>query len=202
MKSRMNKITHTKISEKLLEIVKEIDYCGSANLTKLTVLKKWFERPERLSAFALWIASRAVSCKDQITGESENLFLEAQVLLSGLDKFYPKVDRKAAEILHDHLKNFQNNYENQQWGPVRLIYNWNLMLVEHGLAIYLWHLDTPRLGYKLAAAYCRHFDSHHYNDLNGPSRGKVDEIVQFVTSIEALEDEPGGSATIETRYAP
>jgi hypothetical protein len=29
-------------------------------------------------------------------------------------------------------------------------HNWNLMLAEHGLIIYLWHLDSPDLGYKLA----------------------------------------------------
>ena len=53
----------------------------------------------------------ALENKDPITGDSENLFLEAQVLLSGLGKFHPKVDRKAAEILHDHLNNFQNDIE-------------------------------------------------------------------------------------------
>jgi len=27
------------------------------------------------------------------------------------------------------------------------------------LIIYLWHLDSPALGYKLAADYCQHYDS-------------------------------------------
>ena len=34
----------TKIPEKLLKIVEERDAQGQANLTRLTVLKKWFER--------------------------------------------------------------------------------------------------------------------------------------------------------------
>jgi hypothetical protein len=29
-------------------------------------------------------------------------------------------------------------------------HNWNLMLAEHGAIIYLWHLDSPDVGYKLA----------------------------------------------------
>jgi hypothetical protein len=31
----------------------------NASLTRLTVLKKWFAQPERLSAFAIWIAKSA-----------------------------------------------------------------------------------------------------------------------------------------------
>lgn len=44
---------HPKVSEKLLKIVEEIDERGNASLTRLTVLKKWFERAERLSPLNL-----------------------------------------------------------------------------------------------------------------------------------------------------
>ncbi len=52
-----DQIMRTNIPEKLLKIVEEIDERGDANLTRLAVLKKWFERPERLSAFAIWVAA-------------------------------------------------------------------------------------------------------------------------------------------------
>ena len=164
----------TNIPEKLLKIVEEIDETGSASLTRLTVLKKWLERPERLSAFAIWVAARAVSRKG----------------LAGLDKIRPELDRPAAQAMHDRLRDFQNEFQNQQWGPVRIVHNWNLMLVEHGLAIYLWHLDFPTHGYKLAADYCQHYDPRYGNGLNGPSRTKIEEIVRFMFTIEALEDGP------------
>ena len=48
----------TDVPEKLQAIVEEIDAQGSASLTHLTVLKKWFEHPGRLPAFGLWIAKR------------------------------------------------------------------------------------------------------------------------------------------------
>jgi hypothetical protein len=50
----------TSAPEELLKIVDEIDEHGQASLTRLTVLKKWFARPKRLSTFALWVAVRAV----------------------------------------------------------------------------------------------------------------------------------------------
>ncbi len=180
----------TNIPEKLLKIVEEIDENGNASLTSLTVLKKWLERPERLSAFAIWVAARAVSRKGKTTGAAAELFRAARTLLVGLDKIRPELDRQAAQTLHDHLRDFQNEYQNQQWGHVRIVHNWNLMLVEQGLSIYLWHLDSSTHGYKLAADYCQHYDPRYGNGLNGPSRTKIAEIVRFMFTIEALEDGP------------
>ena len=178
----------TNIPEKLLKIADDIAENGSANLTRLVVLKKWFEKRERLSAFAVWIATRATSRKGKTGGAAAELFREARTLLAGLDRLHPKMDRQAAEALHDRLRDFQSEYQNQRWGPVRIVHNWNLMLVEHGLAIYLWHTDSPSDGYKLAADYCQNYDSRYGNGLNGPSRTKILEIVRFMFTIEALEE--------------
>lgn len=180
----------TNIPEKLLKIVEEIDENGNASLTKLTVLKKWLERPERLSAFAIWVAERAVSRKGKTVGAAAELFRAARTLLEGLDKIRPELDRPAAQAMHDRLRDFQKEHQNQRWGPVRIIHNWNLMLVEQGLSICLWHQDSPAHGYKLAADYCRHYDPRYGNGLNGPSRTKISEIVRFMFTIEALEDGP------------
>jgi hypothetical protein len=180
----------TNIPEKLLKIVEEIDENGNASLTRLTVLKKWLERPERLSTFAIWVAARAVSRKGKTIGAAAELFRAARTLLAGLDKIRPELDQQAAEALHDRLRDFQNEFQNQQWGPVRIVHNWNLMLVGQGLSIYLWHLDSSAHGYKLAADYCQHYDPRYGNGLNGPSRTKIAEIVRFMFTIEASEDGP------------
>lgn len=179
----------TNVPEKLLKIVDEIDAQGQASLTRLTVLKKWFERPTRLSAFALWVAARAVSRRGKTSGAAAALFLEARTLLAGLDEITPQLDRQAAGRLHDRLRDFQNQHEKQQWGPVRIIHNWNLLLVEEGLSLYLWHDQSPSHGYKLAADYCQHYDPRYGKSLNGPSRTKLNEIVRFMFTIEALEDD-------------
>jgi len=179
----------TTVPEKLLKIIDEIDTSGNASLTRLTVLKKWFECPGRLPAFGLWVAARAASRKGKRAGAAGGLFNAARVLLAGRDKIAPKPNRTAAKNLHDRLRDFQNEYRNQQWGPVRIVHHWNLMLVEQGLALYLWHRDSPPHGYQLAADYCQHHDSRYGNGLNGPSRTKLIEIVRFMFSVEALEDE-------------
>jgi hypothetical protein len=189
-KNFWNESMRTNIPEKLLKISDEIAARGNANLTRLTVLKPWFERPKRLSAFALWVAARANSRKGKTSGAAGELFKEGRALLGKINPYSPQVDREAAQRLHDRLKEFQNEYQNQQWGRVRIVRNWNLMLVEQGLAIFLWHADSPAHGYKLAADYCQHYDSRYGNGLNGPSRAKIEEMVRFMFTLEALEDEP------------
>ena len=47
-------------TDKLIAVIAQIAAHGNAEVLRLTVLKKWFERPGRLPAFALWVASRAV----------------------------------------------------------------------------------------------------------------------------------------------
>ena len=176
------------VPEKLLKIVDEIETKGSVPRTKLTVLKKWFEQPERLKAFAVWLATRAVSRKGKSGGAAEKLFREARALLAGSVSTRPSLDRRGAQELHGRLREFQNEYRNLAWGPVRIIHHWNLMLVEEGLAIWLWHSDSPSEGYRLAAAYCQHYDPRQPYGLTRGSCSKIQEIVRFMFTVEALED--------------
>jgi len=181
---------HTAVPEKLLKIVEEIDDCGNASLTKLTVLKKWFEYPGRLAAFAIWVARRAVARKGKTSGAAAKLFREARTLLTRSDKVHPEVNPQEAAALHDRLRDFQNEYREDRWSRIRIVHNWNLLLVEYGLAIYLWHPDSPTRGYKLAADYCQNYDPLYGSGLNGPSRTKIGEIIRFMFTLEALEDDP------------
>jgi len=182
----------TDIPEKLFRVAADIGAQGSVHLMRLTVLKKWLARPERLAAFAIWIATRSVLPKGKASGGAAKFNLEARLLLAGADEFEPKFNRRAAQSLHKRLADFQSEYQNQQWGRVRIVRHWNLMLIEQALAIYLWHRDSPALGYKLAADYCRHYDSRFFNALNGPSRQKIEALVRFLITYEAFEDSGPG----------
>ena len=184
----------THVPEKLLAIVEEIDTHGSASLTRLTVLKKWFEHPGRLPAFGLWIAKRASGRKGKTMAEAGALLNDARALLGTTatrEDFLRSVEHGAAKRLHDRARDFQNEFPHQQWGPVRIIHCWPLLLVEEGLALYLSPAASPAEGYKLAADFCQHYDSRHGNTLNGPSRTKVMEIVRFIFNLEAIEEDDG-----------
>lgn len=182
------------VPEKLLAIINEIDAHGSASLTRLTVLKKWFEHPGRLPSFGLWVARRAAGRKGRTKGEAGGLLNEARTLLGSTatrESFLQPVDRGAAQELHRRARDFQNDFKNQQWGPVRIIHCWPLLLVEKGLALYLGEEDSPSDGYKLAADFCQHYDSRYGNSLCGPGRTKITEIVRFMFAVEAIEEDYG-----------
>ncbi len=152
------------------------------------MIKKWFEKPHRLSSFAIFVAKRASGRKGKSTGEAAKLFRNARVLLKGANIFCPEVSQENAKKLHGCLHAFQNEHKKIRWGTARIIKNLRLFLVEEGLRIYLWHSSLPQEGYRLAAKYCEHYDLSYGNCLNGESYSKIHEIVRFMFTIEALED--------------
>src|SRR5688500_1187628 len=126
----------TAIPEKLLKIAEDIQEHGSVKMTRLTVLKKWFDRPDRLKSFAIFIARQACGKKGKITGEAAELFKEARALLTKQPKYKPVLPREEAEQLYEKLRAFQSEYHEQQGATVRIIRGWQLQLVEEGLGIY------------------------------------------------------------------
>ena len=179
----------TSIPERLLKIGDDIQESGSASLTRLTVLKKWFDKnPKRFRSFAIFIANRASTRKGKITGEAAELFRDARLLLKSVDIVAPNLSKQEAENLHRRLVSFQNEYQKQNWGMVRVIKNRNLFLVEEGLQLFLLGVDNSFDGYHLAAKYCENYDSKYGNSLNGPSITKINEIVRFMFTFEALEE--------------
>src|ERR1700712_3868291 len=60
-------VMRTHVPEKLISIADQIKETGSVALTKLTVLKKWFERPSRLFSFSIFFAKNACIGKGKST---------------------------------------------------------------------------------------------------------------------------------------
>lgn len=181
----------TSAPEKLLQIANDIDALGSVPLTRLTVLKKWFERPGRLAAFGVWVARRAAGHGGKARGEARALYNAARDLLGKADRVRPAIDREAATALRDRLYAFQCEYEDQRWARVRNIRDRNLFLIEKGLNLVIRPDALPTEGYKLAADLCQNYDPRYDQNLNGPSAGRLLDIMRFMFTVEALEDFPG-----------
>jgi hypothetical protein len=186
---RAGRAAAANISHKLQKIVADIKECRRANLTRLTVLKKWFETPGRLPSFGVFIASQAILQAKKTTKEESDLFSEVREILSGVDVFMPSIPRAAAAGLYHRLVLFQNVHRDMKFVSVRLIRNQSLFLVEGGLRLYLWpeRSDSPTEGYRLAASYCEHYDPRYGNGLNGPSTNRIEEIASFILAFEAHE---------------
>ncbi|WP_295389046.1 hypothetical protein [uncultured Thiodictyon sp.] len=185
------------LQTQLSSVIAEIDLTGHADVLRLTVLKKWFKHPGRLRAFGLWVAERAAERGSAATGEAADLFALARAVLLQQPAAGPELG--ATELLYRRLRafqNIQNQFTRQQWGPIRIIADHDLMLIEEGLALYLDPLAAPADGYRLAVEDCAHYDSRYGRDLNGPARDKLLALVGFVATREATER--GVTAGIET----
>jgi len=158
-------------------------------VTRLTVLKKWFEIPGRLPSFGLFIASRSLRrAAESAKHETErSLVREALEILADVDIFDPAIDLEDATALYGRLGAFQNSYRNMQWASVRLIQSYGLFLVEGGLQLYLSQRASPAEGSRLAVDYCEHYDPRYFNGLNGPSVDRIEEIVRFIQAVAAQE---------------
>ncbi len=182
----------TLVPDKILKIIEDIQSQGNVSLTRLTVLKKWFEqRPERLPAFGLWVARKAAGRKGKTAGLPGQLLNEARKLVgtgATRESLFQQLAPQAAKDLHERARLAQNEFKNQQWGPVRIIHCWPLLLVEQGLALHAGIQRHPSDGYKLAADWAQNYDSKYGNGLNGPSAGKLEELVRFLFNVEAVED--------------
>jgi hypothetical protein len=102
----------TAIPEKILKIIEDINTQGNASLTRLTVLKKWFEAPGRLSAFGLWLARRAAGRKGKTKDAAGALLDETRALLgtsSTRESLFQQIDQAAAENLHNRARDFHNS---------------------------------------------------------------------------------------------
>jgi hypothetical protein len=183
---RSDRAPDANTSRKLQKVVADIKECGRGNLTRLIILKKWFEAPHRLPSFGVFIAIQA-SRQTKETEKVAELFDEAREVLADVNVFEPDIPRPDAARLHAHLQAFQNERRDMQWTSVRLIRNHNLFLMEGGLHLYLWHGASPTEGYRLAVNYCEHYDPRYGNGLNGPSVNRIEEIAGFVLAREAHE---------------
>ena len=135
------------------------------------MLKRWFDRSERQYAFALWVADRATLRKGKTAGEVVQLFREARRLLKKPVPVRHEVDRTATQRLYERLRVFQYEYRRDRWGDIRIVHNWNSLLVEKGLAIYLDPRPEAAACYKLAADYRQHC-ARVWQLPNGPSSTK------------------------------
>lgn len=117
---------------------------------------------------------------------------EARALLGAAAKsenLFARIAPEAAQSLLDRARTFQNERKKIGWGSVRIIHCWPLFLIDEGLALHLGWARLPSDGYKLAADWAKHYNPHFGTDLNGPSRGKLEELLRFIAAVEELEEE-------------
>ena len=182
----------TSVPENILLIADQIDEDGSVNITKLTIVKKWFEKPHRRKAFALWMARHAAGKPGKVDANAKRLLNDAKKLLGSAPRrgaLSTEIDREKISLLFDRARTFYDEHGPGKWGSVRVIRCQALLLIEKSMALLQVGTSLPAEAYELLATWVKHFDSRFFDTLNGPSSGRLREFVRFMFSVEAFEDD-------------
>ena len=169
---------------KLCALADEIEQTGFANTTRLTVVKKWLNKPVRLRAVAVFIAQRtltrgATSAKDQ----ERELWDRSMDLFGEMDPVAERLDTKKATELLRELVAFQNQHEHNRWGAIRVIESAGLLIMEEAIRIML-EPDRPDLGYRLVADHLATYEPSHGPGLYAKSLLELMALARFVEDME------------------
>src|SRR5438132_397361 len=75
----------------------------------------------------------------------------------------------------------QNEYKQVPFAAVRLIQDWDLLLIEKAVACVLHPNESPRWAYELARDYAERSSSQYPNGLTPASAPLVQDIIEFWT---------------------
>ena len=159
------------------------------NIARLTMLKSLCSDPEAAAKFAVHLASltqkkmKARSCPDHIEAETWRRYQRlAARAVRGMTEYLKKRTSEAEPPLHkllSELRNAQNRYENQQWGPVRIIESTELAMVETALECILHPWASSDLGYRVARKYAERYDPRYGTGLIPKSAPMMEDIAEF-----------------------
>jgi hypothetical protein len=172
----------------LVQIAADLRQGQHFNITRLTVIKSFCSDPDAAAKFSLHIARlaqrqfegrRRGDTKPTKWQEYKQLIAAAIPAMTRYLKSPTEKTKDKLLELYRRAKEAQNKYEHQQWGDVRIIECWDLLIVETAMDCLLspWH--APIFAYQVARQYTERHDPHHGPGLNHKSAPMVEEIVVF-----------------------
>lgn len=184
--------------KKLDQIAAELRQGASFNITRLTLVKRLCEEPAAAARFALYLAERTRSRmfqKELPSHLAPERWEDFKALVSpGVGAMQRYLDAPTPEALsalraaHSAIEASQNQYQHQQWGPVRIIESREAVLVEDAIACLLFPYQSADWGYRIAREHAERYDPRYMTGLIPQSAPAVEEIAAFWR--EALHARP------------
>jgi hypothetical protein len=175
--------------KKLAQITQELYQGKHFNITRLTTLKSLCENPDIASCFVFYLAQRTqekMETKEEPTYIQPEKWLQHKELVEkAVLKMREYLDSKTKEdeeslkhLLYE-LKQLQNQYENQSWGPVRIIESSDTLVVEKALECILSPKNFSFWAYHVGREYAERYNSHYGTGLIPESAPLMEDIVIF-----------------------
>src|SRR5262245_6874544 len=170
----------------LATIARELHEGASFNITRLTTLKSLCEDATAAPRFALYLA-QLTHKKMQEQRRLSHLNAEKwahykQVVEEAVRQMERYVEQPTPQTtnplwqLQSQVHALQDRYENQAWGPVRIIESTEVLLIEYALSCLLQPTASADWGYRLARQYAERYDSRYGTGLIPESAPLVEDI--------------------------
>ena len=179
----------TRKIRRLAQVAAALREGDSFNITRLTTLKSLCEDTDATAQFALHLAKLAYSKMRAQEGPShldaEKWEYGKQVVdeaIRQMERYLANPTKDEADLLRAGLldvRTFQNQYEQQAWGSVRIIDSTEVLIIEQALSCLLQPNTSANWGYRIARQYAERYDGRYGTGLIPASAPMVEDIADF-----------------------
>ena len=173
----------------LARLATDLHEGASFNITRLTTLKSLCEDAMAAARFAVHLA-QLTHQKMQEQRRPSHLNAEKwtpykQVVAESVRQMERYVEQPTPQTtnplwqLQSQVRALQDRYENQAWGPVRIIESTEVLLIEYALSCLLQPTASADWGYRLARQYAERYNSRYGTGLIPESSPLVEDIADF-----------------------
>ena len=171
------------------KIAEELRRGKDFSITRLTTIKSLCNEPDTSAHFVLHfskLAQKKMESQDCPNYVSPKKWLQYKNLVSEaiihMENYLEERSNENESILRDLLhkiQELQNEYDNQRWGPVRIIESNEALLVEYALRCIMSPSDSSYWSYLVAREYAERYDPSYGTGLIPESAPMVKEIADF-----------------------
>ncbi len=175
----------TKKLQALVQMATDLRQGKHFKITRLTVLKRLCGDPATAAEFALHLAKltlKRMKARKRPSKTQQEYQRLATAAVRGMTRYAKEPTTEAASPLHglqSVIWEAQNDFERQQWGPVRIIKSRDLLVIETALECMLRPDVSHILAYDLARRYAERYNSRYGTGLIPESAPMVEDIAEF-----------------------
>jgi DNA-binding MarR family transcriptional regulator len=177
-------------ARKLARIAIELRQGKDFSVTRLTSIKSLCQNPAASARFVTYLARKTLQRVEQGTGRTRQrsaeqagrhrqMMTDAVAALEQWPDSPSEARRQQLWELLDQMRQEQNEHQNIPLGAVRLVRDWDLLLVEYAVQCVLRPSESPYWAYQTARDYAERSSSPYPNGLTPESAPLVQDIAEF-----------------------
>ena len=174
---------------RLGKLATELQEGNHFNITRLTSLKSLCEDANVTAQFAIHLAKltyrkmRAQERPAHLDAEKWEYFNQmVHESIRQMERYMANPTEDEADLVRlwrSDIRALQSEYRRQAWGPVRIIENSEVLIIEQALSCILEPSASADWGYRIARQYAERYNSRYGTGLIPESAPMVEDIADF-----------------------